>query len=83
MIRRQSDLAALIQSVKASIVERFVWVDVLRGLAAVVIAVFHYHHFYLANAYDRPTPPMTHFLMHLSSNRYIAGLPPTLWSYSG
>ena len=38
---------------------RFYWVDALRGLAAMAICVFHYHHFYLANAFDRDALPPT------------------------
>lgn len=38
-------------------VDRFYWVDALRGVAALVIVVFHYHHFYLADAFDRPSIP--------------------------
>lgn len=36
---------------------RFFWVDALRGIAALVIVVFHYHHFYLADAFDRSAIP--------------------------
>lgn len=36
---------------------RFRSVDALRGVAALVIVVFHYHHFYLVDAYDRPAVP--------------------------
>ena len=36
---------------------RFYCVDALRGIAALMIVVFHYHHFYLADAYDRPAMP--------------------------
>lgn len=38
-------------------IPHFYWVDVLRGLAAICIVVFHYHHFYLADAFDRPSIP--------------------------
>lgn len=41
---------------------RFHSVDALRGVAAIAIVVFHYHHFYLADAYDRPAlPPVDAF----------------------
>lgn len=44
------------------LVERFFWVDALRGLAAVAIVVFHYHHFYLADAFGRgDLPPVESF----------------------
>lgn len=33
----------------------FQWIDALRGAAALVIVVFHYHHFYLADNADRPS----------------------------
>lgn len=38
-------------------VQRFFWVDAVRGIAALTIVVFHYHHFYLADAYARKTIP--------------------------
>lgn len=38
---------------------RFHWVDALRGVAALAIVVFHYHHFYLSDAFDRPSIPPT------------------------
>jgi peptidoglycan/LPS O-acetylase OafA/YrhL len=37
---------------------RFHSVDALRGIAALSIVVFHYHHFYLADAFDRPAMPV-------------------------
>lgn len=41
---------------------RFFWVDALRGVAALVIVVHHYHHFYLGDAFDRPSiPPVEAF----------------------
>lgn len=41
---------------------RYHWVDALRGVAALSIVVFHYHHFYLADAFDRPSiPPVSEF----------------------
>jgi peptidoglycan/LPS O-acetylase OafA/YrhL len=51
-------------------IERFFWVDVLRGVAALVIVVFHYHHFYLADAFDRAGVPA------LESFPYAAVLAP-------
>ncbi|MDX8354557.1 acyltransferase [Cognatiyoonia sp. IB215182] len=38
-------------------VARFYWVDALRGVAALAIVILHYHHFYLADADDRPSLP--------------------------
>lgn len=37
--------------------ERFYWVDGLRGIAALGVVIFHYHHFYLASATDRSAVP--------------------------
>lgn len=43
-------------------IRRFHSVDALRGVAALAIVVFHYHHFYLADAFDRPAlPPVEAF----------------------
>lgn len=39
--------------------EHYHWIDALRGLAAIVIVIYHYHHFYLADALDRPNLPDT------------------------
>ncbi len=41
---------------------RYFWVDALRGIAALCIVVFHYHHFYLEDAFGRDAiPPITEF----------------------
>jgi peptidoglycan/LPS O-acetylase OafA/YrhL len=37
----------------------FHWIDALRGIAALSIVIFHYHHFYLADALDRSNLPDT------------------------
>ncbi len=37
--------------------DRLIWIDRLRGVAALAIVVFHYHHFYLADFAARPTIP--------------------------
>ncbi len=42
--------------------QRLYWIDWTRGMAALVIVVFHYHHFYLRNSEDRPNlPQITEF----------------------
>lgn len=41
---------------------RYFWVDALRGIAALCIVVFHYHHFYLEDAFGRDAiPPIAEF----------------------
>ena len=41
---------------------RYYWVDALRGVSALCIVIFHYHHFYLADAFDRSAiPPIGDF----------------------
>ena len=35
----------------------FAWLDGLRGVAALIVVIFHYHHFYLADWRDRPNIP--------------------------
>lgn len=35
----------------------FLWIDVMRGVAALAIVIFHYHHFYLADWTQRPSLP--------------------------
>lgn len=35
----------------------FQWIDAVRGLAALSVVVFHYHHFYLADNLSRPDMP--------------------------
>jgi len=35
----------------------FAWLDGLRGVAALCVVVFHYHHFYLIDWQDRPNIP--------------------------
>lgn len=45
---------------------RFQWVDALRGIAAMVIVVNHYHHFYLADAYDRAAIPEVEYFPYAS-----------------
>lgn len=37
----------------------FLGIDAMRGIAALCVVVFHYQHFYLANAYARPQLPPT------------------------
>lgn len=45
-----------------SLPRHFQWIDATRGVAAIVVVIFHYHHFYLRNADDRPNiPPTTDF----------------------
>lgn len=39
--------------------QRFLWIDSFRGLAALCVVIFHYHHFYLRNALDRTNLPPT------------------------
>lgn len=42
--------------------QRLYWIDALRGVAALAVVVFHYHHFYLRDHLDRPNlPPVTDF----------------------
>lgn len=41
----------------AALPDRFYWVDGLRGIAAMGVVVFHYHHFYLASATERSGVP--------------------------
>lgn len=38
-------------------IERFYWLDTLRGTAALVIVIYHYHHFYLRDAFGRDAIP--------------------------
>jgi len=46
-------------------IERFYWLDALRGTAALVIVVYHYHHFYLQDAFSRAAvPPIETFPNH-------------------
>lgn len=69
-------------------IRRFFWVDALRGVAALVIVVFHYHHFYLADAYDRPavpdisTFPYANLLTPLYSS-FAANAVELFWLISG
>ncbi|KIC40590.1 hypothetical protein RA27_12495 [Ruegeria sp. ANG-R] len=37
----------------------FQWIDGMRGAAALIIVIFHYHHFYLADHADRSSLPDT------------------------
>lgn len=61
---------------KSSAIEHFHWVDALRGIAATAIVIFHYHHFYLADAMDRATlPPVDTF-------PYARYLAPLFGSYA-
>jgi peptidoglycan/LPS O-acetylase OafA/YrhL len=39
--------------------QRYFWVDALRGIAALCIVIFHYHHFYLNDAFGRDAIPPT------------------------
>ena len=39
--------------------DHFVWIDALRGLAALAVVILHYHHFYLADFSDRASLPST------------------------
>ncbi len=43
----------------SAVPDHFQWIDALRGSAALVIVVFHYHHFYLADHTDRANIPAT------------------------
>jgi len=38
---------------------RFVYIDSLRGIASVIVVIFHYHHFYLTDYSGRPGIPQT------------------------
>ncbi len=40
--------------------DRLHYLDTLRGVAALAIVVFHYHHFFLRDAGDRPNMPPVH-----------------------
>lgn len=37
--------------------KHFVWLDSLRGLAAILVVIFHYHHFFLRDSEDRSNLP--------------------------
>ncbi len=47
----------MFKSSRKTPIERFYWVDTLRGLAAIVVVVFHYHHFYLTDNFGRAAIP--------------------------
>lgn len=38
---------------------RFIWLDSLRGLASIVVLIYHYHHFYLSDSQSRSDLPST------------------------
>lgn len=53
------------QSDQYALPNHFVLIDGLRGVAAVAVVIFHYHHFYLANYADRESiPPIQSFPWH-------------------
>lgn len=45
------------QSDQYALPNHFGWIDGLRGVAAVAVVIFHYHHFYLADYADRESIP--------------------------
>lgn len=45
------------QSDQYALPNHFGWIDGLRGVAAVAVVIFHYHHFYLADYADRGNMP--------------------------
>lgn len=47
----------MVKTSASTLPDRFYWVDGLRGIAALGVVIFHYHHFYLASATDRAGVP--------------------------
>ncbi|SMD13290.1 acyltransferase family protein [Primorskyibacter flagellatus] len=69
-------------------IERFYWIDALRGIAAISIVIFHYHHFYLADAFDRLSiPPIEAFpyadILAPLYNPFAANAVELFWLISG
>ena len=67
---------------------RYHWVDALRGVAALSVVVFHYHHFYLGNAFDRPSiPPISEFpyasVIGFLYSSFAANTVELFWLISG
>lgn len=69
-------------------IQHFVWVDFLRGVAALAVVIFHYHHFYLADALDRPSiPPIGTFpyatILEPLYSHWAANAVELFWLISG
>ena len=67
---------------------RLHWIDVLRGIAALTIVVFHYHHFYLRDAGDRLNLPPAEAMAYgsLFTEAFMAFAPEAVelfWLISG
>lgn len=54
---------SLFSKINTQIPSYFLWIDAMRGLAALTVVVFHYHHFYLETALSRQAdvPPINDF----------------------
>lgn len=68
--------------------QRYYWIDALRGIAAIVIVIFHYHHFYLTDASARPSiPDIETFpyagVLHYFYSEVAANAVELFWLISG
>lgn len=66
----------------------FAWVDVLRGVMALLVVVFHYHHFFLADSGDRASiPEISEFpyarVIGLLYSSWAAYAVEVFWAISG